>query len=46
MLSRELGARSFPGLVLKHDDDIHMLRLDYNDQDVICRQIEIYLDTG
>ncbi len=45
-LCRELGARSFPGLVLKHDDDIHMLRLDYNDQDVICRQIEIYLDTG
>ena len=36
---RELGASSFPSMVLKKNDNSTLLKLDYNDPDILCQQI-------
>lgn len=38
--SREMYVESFPSLVLEKDNDFSIIKIDYNDYDVMLRQIE------
>jgi len=41
LLGQQLGAHGFPGLILKKDGGLQAVRIDYNDADMILRQINL-----
>jgi len=38
-LSQSIGVRSFPGLILKKEGDLQIIRIDYSDAEMILQQI-------
>jgi len=38
-LSQSIGVQGFPGLILKEEENLRPIRIDYNDAEIILRQI-------